>query len=114
MNFCNFCSNEAEQLHHISYKEDILIPICIKCHYLLHNHGVGSPNGHQNNTQNREFKTWIIKVPKYLNNAILEELKLGTHITRSEFIRQAVREKMIKKLGKKVIDEGLEESRNSD
>ena len=60
--------------------------------------------------KDNEPATWILKVPKSFDKIVSDFIEMDTHMTKSEFIRQAVREK----LGKKVIDEGLEESRNSD
>jgi len=33
---CTLCSKNAELEHHIDYKRDITIPVCSKCHTLIH------------------------------------------------------------------------------
>jgi len=40
---CPVCNkNVVEQTHHLSYKPEITIPICIPCHINIHHHGVGT------------------------------------------------------------------------
>ena len=44
---CEICgSNENLQLHHDSYDPPLVRTLCIDCHYKIHGHGVGSPQGH--------------------------------------------------------------------
>jgi hypothetical protein len=39
---CSICKEKvAVQEHHLSYNPEIKINVCIPCHRLLHNHGVG-------------------------------------------------------------------------
>ena len=45
---CAVChSREAEQKHHLRYDPDIIIDVCVPCHILIHNHGVGAAKGHK-------------------------------------------------------------------
>jgi len=61
------------------------------------------------NNEKDEPATWILKVPKSFDKIVTDFISKDTHMTKSEFIRQAVREK----LGDKIIEEGLEENRTS-
>ncbi|MEM3700998.1 MAG: ribbon-helix-helix domain-containing protein [Candidatus Bathyarchaeia archaeon] len=43
----------------------------------------------------RETATWNIQVPKALDKAVDEAITKNWHYTKTEFIREAVREKLI-------------------
>ena len=43
---CAICkTREAVQKHHICYDPEITIDVCLECHKLIHNHGVGRGRG---------------------------------------------------------------------
>ena len=49
---CSICHlREATQKHHISYDPEIVIHVCVDCHGLLHNHGVGRAKGSSQQVQ---------------------------------------------------------------
>lgn len=39
---CAVCHGPASQEHHIFYDPEIKIDVCVECHELIHEHGVGS------------------------------------------------------------------------
>ncbi len=41
-----------------------------------------------------EQDTWNIKVPKTLNETVNEAVSIDSHISKAEFVRSAVREKL--------------------
>lgn len=44
----------------------------------------------------KETKRWNIPVPKVLDDIVKEAVQLDTHSTKSDFVRDAVREKLAK------------------
>lgn len=44
--------------------------------------------------KSKEITAWNVRIPKPLNSALTEALKSGAHLTKAEFIRDAVREKL--------------------
>ena len=50
--------------------------------------------------KNKKTAAWNVQVPKPLDGTLTEALASGAHLTKSEFIRDAVREKL-EKMGAK-------------
>ena len=44
----------------------------------------------------REISVWNLQVPKLLDEAIEKAIEMDFHMTKSEYIRDAVREKLLK------------------
>lgn len=44
----------------------------------------------------KEYDVWNIQVPKLLNKALEEAIARDFHITKAEYVREAVREKLLK------------------
>lgn len=47
-------------------------------------------------SKEKEYDVWNIQVPKLLNKALEEAITRDFHVTKAEYIREAVREKLLK------------------
>lgn len=88
---CEKCgSTEYLQSHHISYIPEVLQTLCVNCHIAVHNHGTGNPK----NPTRKSTEHLGIRLPRNLKKLLSEYIILDTHMNESEFVRQAIREKL--------------------
>jgi len=60
---CAVCRERlGVQEHHLTYNPEIKIDVCIPCHKLIHNHGIGRPKDNVNNDSRKRLKDVLRKL----------------------------------------------------
>lgn len=88
---CVICgSTENLVHHHISYNPEEIVFLCRSCHGKVH----ASPDAP---TPPPNFYTGVVaatRVPEPMSELMERYVERGTYLSESEFIRQAIREKL--------------------
>ena len=108
---CVECGSiEKLQVHHTSYfpiKTEIL---CVICHQKEHkNHGVGSAKFEKLGLGESKNVTMVCRITHKTREAINKIIIMDTHLNESDFIRAAIREKILRdapQLLKEMLEEG--------
>jgi len=88
---CEECGSiENLQKHHVSYDPEEIQILCNVCHFNFHGHGVGKPSGY-----GKHYNVVSSCVPSKLKGIIRECIEQSVYVNESEFIREAIREKIL-------------------